>query len=70
MNLLQNLIQFITLINLGFCKVVLPGVVGEGGGVQFGGPPPPPSLSFIFQEKLVHIQYKFVKLLSNLSGVS
>ena len=58
MNLLHmNLIQFIAIIRLDFFKVVFPGVS------QFDYP-------FIFQGKLIPIQYNFAKLLSNLFKVS
>ena len=54
----MNLRQFVTLITLGFLKIVF--FWGKG---QFDPP-------FMFQEELVQIQYNFVKLLSNLSDLS
>ena len=49
----------LTLIRLGFLKVVFP---GEGGWVQFDPP-------FIFQEELIYFQYNFIQLLNNLFKV-
>ena len=53
--------SYVTLIRLGFLKVVFSARGGGGGGSIY--------IPFIFQEKLIQYQYNFMQLLKKLFKV-